>query len=189
MPFNHFNLIAGFYDLARPFRISKFLIELLSLSPDHRLLDAGGGTGRISTVLRSMVKGVFVADPSFGMNHRAVDKGLPTVCAQAEFLPFSSGSFERVIMVDALHHVLDQRQSVYELFRVLVPGGRIVIIEPDINQFIVGFIAIFEKALLMRSHFLSGDNIAGLFTDPEAKTSLYYEGLNVISITEKGRCL
>ncbi|MGD0877947.1 MAG: hypothetical protein ABSA01_07360 [Anaerolineales bacterium] len=63
MPFNHFNLIAGFYDRARPFRISKLLFELLSLSPDYRLLDAGGGTGRISMVLCSMVKGVFVADP------------------------------------------------------------------------------------------------------------------------------
>ncbi|MGD0877948.1 MAG: methyltransferase domain-containing protein [Anaerolineales bacterium] len=123
------------------------------------------------------------------MNHRAADKGLPTVCAQAEFLPFSSGSFERVIMVDALHHVFDQRQSAYELFRVLVPGGRIVIVEPDIHQFIVRVIAIFEKALLMRSHFLSGDNIAGLFTGPEAKTSMYYEGFDVTSITEKVTCL
>ena len=187
MPFNHFNLIAGFYDRARPFRISKRLFELLSLSPDYRLLDAGGGTGRISAVLRSKIKRVFVADPSFGMNRRAADKGFPTVCAQAEFLPFSSGGFERVIMVDALHHVLDQRKTANELFRVLVPGGRIVIVEPDIHQFIVKVIAIGEKVLLMRSHFLTGDNIAGLFTAPEAKTNVYYEGLNVISITEKVR--
>jgi demethylmenaquinone methyltransferase/2-methoxy-6-polyprenyl-1,4-benzoquinol methylase len=187
MPFNHFNLIAGFYDRARPFRISKLLFELLSLSPDYRLLDAGGGTGRISAVLRSKVKSVFVADPSLGMNHRAADKGFPTVCAEAEFLPFSSGSFDRVIMVDALHHVLDQRQSADELFRALFPGGRIVIVEPDIHQFIVRVIAIGEKVLLMNSHFLSGDNIAGLFNNPEAKTSVYYEGLKVILIAEKVR--
>jgi demethylmenaquinone methyltransferase/2-methoxy-6-polyprenyl-1,4-benzoquinol methylase len=187
MPFNHFNLIADFYDRAGPFRISKQLFELLSLSPDQRLLDAGGGTGRISAVLLSMVKSVYIADPSLGMNHRSADKGFPTVCAQAEFLPFSSGRFDRVIMVDALHHVLDQRKTAYELFRVLVPGGRIVIVEPNIHQFIVKVIAIGEKALLMRSHFLTGVNIAGLFTDPEAKTSIYYEGLNVISIAEKVR--
>jgi demethylmenaquinone methyltransferase/2-methoxy-6-polyprenyl-1,4-benzoquinol methylase len=187
MPFDHFNLIAGFYDRAGLFRVSELLLELLSLSPDYLLLDAGGGTGRFSAVMRSMVKGVFVADSSLGMNQRAVDKGLPTVCAQAESLPFSSSSFERVIMVDALHHVLDQRQSACELFRVLVPGGRIVIVEPDIHRFIVRVLAIGEKVLLMRSHFLSGDKIAGLFTDPEAKTSIYYEGFNVISIAEKVR--
>ncbi|MGD0752253.1 MAG: class I SAM-dependent methyltransferase [Anaerolineales bacterium] len=187
MPFDHFNLIAGFYDRAGPFRVSELLLELLSLSPDYLLLDAGGGTGRISAVMRSMVKGVFVADPSRGMTRRAAVKGLSTVCTRAESLPFPSGSFDRVIMVDALHHVIDQHQTAHELFRVLVPGGRILIVEPDIHQFMVRVIAIGEKVLLMRSHFLSGDKIADLFTDLKAKTSVYYEGLNVISFAEKVR--
>jgi len=121
------------------------------------------------------------------MTRRAAVKGLSTVCTRAESLPFPSGSFDRVIMVDALHHVIDQHQTAHELFRVLVPGGRILIVEPDIHQFMVRVIAIGEKVLLMRSHFLSGDKIADLFTDLKAKTSVYYEGLNVISFAEKVR--
>ena len=187
MPFDHFGAIAGLYDRAGQFQLSESLVGLLSLSPDSLLLDAGGGTGRAAAALRSMVKQVFVADISRGMLRRAAGKGLAAVCTPAESLPFPPGSLERVIMVDALHHVLDQRQTARELLRVLAPGGRIVIIEPDIRKLAVKAIAIGEKILLMCSHFLTGEKIAALFTDLEARTGLVYEGFNVICIAEKGR--
>jgi hypothetical protein len=41
--------------------------------------------------------------------------------------------------------------------------------------------------LLMRSHFLGGEKIAALFTDLEAKVSVFHEGYNVIAIAEKVR--
>jgi len=187
MPFDHFGLIAGVYDRAGSFQFSKLLSGWLDLSPNFHLLDAGGGTGRVAAALRSGVADVFVADLSRAMLRYAVGKGLPSVCAQAESLPFPSASFERIIMADALHHVIDQRQTAQELFRLLVSGGRIVIIEPDIHKLVVKGVAIGEKMLLMRSHFLNGEKIAALFTGPEAKVSVFQEGYNVISITEKVR--
>jgi len=187
MPFDHFGIIARFYNRAGKFQVSERLFGLLCLSPDSLLLDAGGGTGRVAAALISMVKQVFVADISRGMLCRAAGKGLASVCAPAEWLPFPSGSLERVIMVDALHHVLDQSRTARELLRVLTHGGRIVIVEPDIRKFTVKAIAIGEKALLMRSHFLTGEKIAALFTDPEARTCLVYEGFNVICVVEKVR--
>jgi ubiquinone/menaquinone biosynthesis C-methylase UbiE len=186
MPFDHFGAIAGVYDRAGQFQVSEALAGLLSLSPESRLLDAGGGTGRVATALRSMVKQVFVADISRGMLQRAAGRGLAAVCTPVESLPFPSGSLERVIMVDALHHVLDQRQTARELLRVLAPGGRIVIVEPDIRKFAVKAIAVGEKILLMRSHFLTGEKIAALFTGLQARTGLVYEDFNVICIAEKG---
>ena len=185
MPFDHFNCIAGFYDRVGQFQLSDYLAELLALSPKSLLLDAGGGTGRVAAALRSKVRDVFVADLARGMLRRAVDKGLAVVCTPAELLPFPSESFERIIMVDALHHVIDQRQTARELFRVLAPGGRIAIVEPDIRKAIVKVIAIGEKILLMRSHFLTGEQITVLFTHPYAKTAVYYDGFNVIFIAER----
>ena len=189
MPFDHFNLIAGFYDRSRAFPVSELLLGLLSLSPDSLLLDAGGGTGRVAAALRGMVREVVVADVSGGMLRRAAGKELAAVCAPAESLPFPSGNFDRVIMVDALHHVLDQRQTARELWRVLAPGGRIVLVEPDIRKFIIKLIAIGEKILLMRSHFFTGEKMASLFTGQPAKIGVYYEGLNVILVAEKVRSL
>jgi len=59
--------------------------------------------------------------------------------------PIPPGSFERIIMVDALHHVIDQSQTARELLRLLAPGDRIVIIEPDIHKPIVKGIAFPKK--------------------------------------------
>jgi demethylmenaquinone methyltransferase/2-methoxy-6-polyprenyl-1,4-benzoquinol methylase len=47
--------------------------------------------------------------------------------------------------------------------RVLEPEGRSVIEEPDIRTFGVKLVALAEKILLMRSHFLSPIQIASLF--------------------------
>ena len=66
-------------------------------------------------------------------------------------------------MVDALHHVINPTESAREMFRVLKTGGVLVIEEPDIRTFGVKLIALAEKLLLMRSHFLVPDKIEKLF--------------------------
>ncbi len=187
MPFDHFDLIAGLYNRMAQFSASASLLDLLALPPDGLLLDAGGGTGRVAEALRSMVREVLVADLSSGMLHHAADKGLATACAPAEHLPFASSTFDRIIMVDALHHVFDQRQTVTELWRVLAPGGRIVIIEPDIHKFVVKLIAIGEKLLLMRSHFLPAENIAALFVNQHTHVRVICVEFKVWVCAEKAR--
>lgn len=187
MPFDHFNIIARFYDRAGPFVVTEPLLGLLSLSAEKRLLDVGGGTGRVSASLRGLAGELFVVDVSRGMLRRAARKGLVAVCGSAESLPFPSESFDRVIMVDALHHVRVQRQTALELWRTLAPGGRIVIVEPDIRKLAVKLIAFGEKLLLMRSHFLTAEEISSLFAKADLKTELYYERYNIIVVVEKVR--
>lgn len=164
--FDHFAFIAPLY--AR-FAYSKTdgMREAASLPVRGKLLDAGGGTGRVASAIRDLVDEVIVADVSLGMLKEAPLSLLRPVCAGSESLPFADNSFERIIMVDALHHVLDQAHTALEMFRVLKPGGVLVIEEPDIRTFGVKLIAIAEKLLLMRSHFLAPDEIMKLFLSGE----------------------
>jgi demethylmenaquinone methyltransferase/2-methoxy-6-polyprenyl-1,4-benzoquinol methylase len=127
----------------------------------------GGGTGRVAFAIRDLVDEVVIADVSFGMLDKADRFSLKPVCGGSESLPFADNSFERVIMVDALHHVIHHANSAREMFRVLKPGGLIIIEEPDIRTFGVKLIALAEKLLLMRSHFLKPDQIMKLFPSGE----------------------
>ncbi len=187
MPFDHFGFISALYNQTAKYSPPARLLDLLDLSPNGLLLDAGGGTGRVAEALRQLVREVVVADLSRGMLRHAVDKGLTTTCAPVELLPFASCTFERIIIVDVLHHVLSQRKTITELWRILAPGGRIIIIEPDIHKFVVKLIAIGEKLLLMRSHFLSAENISTLLAHQDTHVRVILDEFNVWVYADKGR--
>jgi demethylmenaquinone methyltransferase/2-methoxy-6-polyprenyl-1,4-benzoquinol methylase len=164
--FDHFGLIAPIYSRAT-YSKTDVMREVAELPARGRLLDVGGGTGRVASAIRDLVDEITIADVSFGMLKEAPPAALKPVCGYSESLPFADESFERVIMVDALHHVVDHAHSAREMYRVLKPGGVLVIEEPDIHTFGVKLIAIAEKLLLMRSHFLAPDAIAKLFENGE----------------------
>jgi demethylmenaquinone methyltransferase/2-methoxy-6-polyprenyl-1,4-benzoquinol methylase len=184
--FDHFGTIAPIYD--RFFRAHNpaRLAELVNLPAPGFLLDVGGGTGRVAQSLKPWHQSIIVADLSFRMLQNAGRKdGLYTVCAPAERLPFADESFERIIMVDALHHVCSQAKAVQEMWRLLRPGGRIVIEEPDIRCMAVVILALVEKILLMRSRFLSPPKIVALFPPTRLKQQIVVEGYTAWIIIEK----
>jgi ubiquinone/menaquinone biosynthesis C-methylase UbiE len=162
------------------------MIETAILPTQGAVLDVGGGTGRIAAALVDLAPMVVVADLSLEMLRQARNKGeLETVCSYSEKLPFADGVFDRVIMVDALHHVHDQRLTASELWRVVKYGGRIVIEEPDIRKFSVKLVALAEKLAIMRSHFLPPPTIEGLFPFPNARIKTDCDGFNAWVVIDK----
>ena len=88
-------------------------------------------------------------------------------------------------MVDALHHVYDQSQTAQELWRVLSPGGVLIIEEPDLRHGVVKLVALAEKIALMRSHFLSPPKIELLFDNFSSQIRTVVDGHNAWIIVEK----
>ena len=161
--FDHFDLLAPVYDLLMWTPDTEHMRELLRLPTSGRLLDAGGGTARVSAPLRPLVGDLVVSDLSKRMLAKARRKGgLLPVRAHAERLPFPDGSFDRVLVVDALHHFCDQREAIADLVRVLKPGGRLVIEELDIARFPIKLVALAEKIALMGSRFYPPEEIRAM---------------------------
>jgi demethylmenaquinone methyltransferase/2-methoxy-6-polyprenyl-1,4-benzoquinol methylase len=162
---DHFNLLAPIYDKVIQPKPPERLSHLLDLNPATRLLDVGGGTGRITQFLVNNCSEVILLDTSLEMLQKSrLKNGLTQINGASEQIPFQDNRFDRILMVDALHHVFDQQKTAQELWRVLKPGGRIVIEEPDISKFGVKMVAIAEKIALMRSHFLTSAEIGSLFS-------------------------
>jgi len=171
----HFDLIAHFYDRMFHFLDPERLMRLLQVRPSDRILDIGGGTGRVSHTLGGDYS-VIVCDPSWGMLREARQKQMVACCGLAEHLPFADGAFDRVVMVDTFHHLCDQHAAARETLRVLRVGGRLVIEEPDIRHWGVKLAALGERLLLMRSRFYSIADLTRLFEEASGSIVAIEEG-------------
>ncbi len=186
--FDHFDFLAPLYEKFIPPKNPQEIWALADLPTSGALLDAGGGTGRVAQFMNGKAHPIIVADLSCKMLSETRQKnGLRPVCTHTEKLPFGDETFARIIMVDALHHVYNQRGTVDELWRTLAPGGRLVIEEPDLRLFGVKMLALAEKLALMRSHFLSPPHIAALFHYPNARVHIETGKFNAWIIAEKQR--
>ncbi|MGB3713162.1 MAG: class I SAM-dependent methyltransferase [Candidatus Promineifilaceae bacterium] len=162
---DHFGFLAPFYEKVIPLPDVEQLQRLLNLPVQGRLLDAGGGTGRVSAQLIPLVDELVLTDSSAGMLAQARQKKeLKISQSHTERLPFADSSFHRILVVDALHHFANQREAISDMARVLKAGGRMVIEEPNIKHFRVKLIALVEKIALMQSHFMYPEEIRNELT-------------------------
>jgi demethylmenaquinone methyltransferase/2-methoxy-6-polyprenyl-1,4-benzoquinol methylase len=178
MPINlHFDFLATFYERLMPAASAERFARLLALPCTGRLLDAGGGTGRVSSRLKDRVGNVVVSDLSLPMLRQTRNHGgIFPVQAHSERLPFADRVFMRALVVDAIHHFNDPDRVLSELMRVLVPGGRLVIEEPDIGRWPVRLVALAERAALMDSHFLPPVRIAAILEALGGRTRMEDDG-------------
>ena len=147
-----FSLVAPFYGLMRgPRKTARQLeqfVEIAKPQPNERLLDLGGGTGRMSNRLMGKVKESVVLDSSHGMLVQARKKGCPRIVrGRSEELPFSEDSFQIVMCVDAFHHFTGQDRCLAEINRVLAPGGRVFFQDFDAARPSVKAMSIIERLL------------------------------------------
>jgi demethylmenaquinone methyltransferase/2-methoxy-6-polyprenyl-1,4-benzoquinol methylase len=167
-----FDLIAPMYDRLISAPDPGKIIALLDLPTDGVLLDAGGGTGRMASHLLPHVREVVLSDLSFSMLREARTKPIPGIVqAPSHCLPFPNEYFDRILVVDAMHHFDHQQEVIKDLLRVLKPNGRLLIEEPDIRKFRAKMIWVMEKLLMMKSVFYTPEEIKAMV---EAQGGLAY---------------
>lgn len=149
-----FERLPRLYDLVMPPARAGPLRRGLALAdgPVERVLDIGGGTGRAAKALD--VPDRVVVDAARGMLDR-VPPGIRRLLASATHLPVADGAADAVIVVDAFHHLPDHDQVVAELYRVLRPGGVLVVRDFDRATRRGRLLAFGEHVIRMESMFLT----------------------------------
>jgi ubiquinone/menaquinone biosynthesis C-methylase UbiE len=97
-----------------------------------RVLDLGSGTGRFTPALADTFGGpVYGVEPSAGMRDAALrNSAHPAVTylhGAADAIPLPDASVDLVLVFLVWHHVQDRPAAAAELYRVLRPGGRILL--------------------------------------------------------------
>ena len=124
-----FERVAADYESTRPMppviadRIARRCLS--GLSPSDWFLDAGAGTGRIGRALAAKHKNTVGIDVSPAMLTHAT--GMHRALADLRNLPFPDGAFRGVLGVHILHLVPDWEKALTEVWRVVAPGGRLVL--------------------------------------------------------------
>ena len=113
----------------------QLLLEYLGDLNGKRALDVGCGKGRFARVLHqqypeSKIVGFDLAESML----RYVPAPVRVCAGSMTALPFVSESFDCAYATESLEHALDVDAAVAEMCRVVKPGGRIAIIDKNIEQ-------------------------------------------------------
>jgi len=155
------------------------------------LLDAGGGTGRVIHQLAQETAGVLVVDISQGMLKKVVERypdrsnRVHPLRASVNQLPFPNEAFTRILVVDAWHHFADQAGAADELVRVLAPGGRLVIGEPNGDTTGARIMSFIERLTLMYSHVSTPKELANMMQDRGLSVDAQKQGMGMTCICKK----
>jgi demethylmenaquinone methyltransferase/2-methoxy-6-polyprenyl-1,4-benzoquinol methylase len=142
-----FASVARRYDLmndAMSLRVHRLwkdaLVDWLAPWPGMRLVDVAGGTGDVAFRFLRRVRGqghATVVDASADMlaegrrraEAQAFAGALDWVAGDAMALPFPDGAFDAYTISFGIRNVVRVEDALAEAFRVLAPGGRLVVLE------------------------------------------------------------
>lgn len=142
-----FHSVAAKYDLMNDllsFGIhrawKRFTIDCSGVRKGHKVLDLAGGTGDFSAKFSRIVGEtgeVVLADINDSMlkvgreklRNQGIVNNLNYVQANAEMLPFADNTFDCVVISFGLRNVTDKDKALRSIYRVLKPGGRLLVLE------------------------------------------------------------
>jgi ubiquinone/menaquinone biosynthesis C-methylase UbiE len=100
-----------------------------------RVLDIGSGKGRFARAILDVHSSAKICcfDLAEAMLRR-IPSGIERCCGSMTSLPFASGVADAAYATESLEHAVDIETAVAEICRVVVPGGRIVIIDKNAEK-------------------------------------------------------
>lgn len=136
----HYDLMNDLMSLGIHRQWKRRLIQMANLKPHQHLLDLAGGTGDIAFRMAQKLQKratIVLADINEKMLRIAqdhiLDNGLihcvQCVQANAEELPFSNNSFDRILISFGFRNITYQSAALKNIYASLNPGGSLLILE------------------------------------------------------------
>lgn len=118
----------------------RFTIEISGVRKGNSVLDLAGGTGDLTTKFSKLVGDdgtVVLADINDSMlkvgRDKLIDHGVvgnvQYTQADAQHLPFPENTFDCITIAFGLRNVTDKDMAIESMYRVLKPGGRLLVLE------------------------------------------------------------
>lgn len=113
----------------------RLILDYFGDLAGRRVFDAGCGKGRFARILQEQhpQAGICALDISEAML-AYVPAGICRCAGLLTALPFPDGAFDAAYATESLEHAVEIETAVAELCRVVKPGGRIVIIDKNAEQ-------------------------------------------------------
>jgi ArsR family transcriptional regulator len=115
---------------------------LLLLMPPMTIADLGAGEGAFALLLAQRARKVIAVDTSAKMIEVGRDQALRHGVENVEFrlgdmeeIPIADAEVDLVFFSQSLHHALHPERAIEEAARILVPGGRIVLLDLAKHRF------------------------------------------------------
>lgn len=142
-----FESVAPNYDLmndAMSFGLHRwwkqFAVDQAKVKPGQQILDLASGTGDLAAkfakrvgptgkVIMSDINPAMLAEGRKKLIDRGLFENLEFKIIDAESIPYDAASFDLVTIAFGLRNVTDKNQALCEMYRVLKPGGKALILE------------------------------------------------------------
>jgi demethylmenaquinone methyltransferase / 2-methoxy-6-polyprenyl-1,4-benzoquinol methylase len=129
----HYDLINGIFSLGSGAWYRRSCLGEAGIAPGMTVVDVAVGTGLLAREARRLMQGrgtligVDLSESMLAVAQKTLD--IPLVQGTAEALPLAANTADFVTMGYALRHVSSIDQTLHEAWRVLRPGGRLVLLE------------------------------------------------------------
>ncbi len=111
----------------------KQVVDLLEISGSDSILEIGCGAGDYSREVSRICDYVGIDLSIQTAAGRYKNRFLE---ASGEDLPFRDAAFDKALSINVIEHVLNPKELLFEIRRVLRPGGTLAIATPDIDFFL-----------------------------------------------------